>query len=40
MYLKADTTLTYQTVMDVMNICRDEGVESIALLTEKKANGK
>ena len=40
MYLKADTTLTYQTVMDVMNICRDEGVESIALLTEKKASEK
>lgn len=40
MYLKADTTLAYQTVMDVMDICRNEGVESIALLTEKKASGK
>ena len=37
MYLKADTTLSYQTVMDVMDICRESGVESIGLLTEKKA---
>jgi len=37
LYLKADSTLNYQTVMDVMDICRSAGIESIGLLTEKKA---
>ena len=35
-YLKADTTLAYSEVMKIMDICREQGVEEIALIAEKK----
>lgn len=40
LYMKADVTLNYQKVMDVMNICQEAGVESIGLLTEKKGKAE
>ena len=40
LYMKADVTLNYQKVMDVMDICQEAGVESIGLLTEKKGKAE
>lgn len=36
MYLKADTAVLYGTVVDVVNKCRQTGVERIGLMTEKE----
>ena len=38
-YLKADEKLPYSEVMKVMDICREAGVEEIALIAEQKAEG-
>ena len=38
-YLKADEKLPYSEVMKVMDICREAGVEEIALIAELKAEG-
>jgi biopolymer transport protein ExbD len=35
-YLKADSSLAYSEVMKVMDTCRENGVEEIALIAEKK----
>jgi biopolymer transport protein ExbD len=37
LFLKADESLEYGTVLEVMDIVRDGGVEEIALITELKA---
>ncbi len=37
LYLKADENLDYGTVLEVMDIVRDGGVEEIALITDVKA---
>lgn len=37
LFLKADEALEYGTVLEVMDIVRDGGVEEIALITELKA---
>ena len=39
LYMKADTTLNYQAIMDIMDICQQAGIESVGLMTEKKAAG-
>jgi biopolymer transport protein TolR len=36
MYLKADTAVLYGTVVEVVNKCRQTGVERIGLMTEKE----
>jgi biopolymer transport protein TolR len=38
-YLKADEELPYSEVMKVMDLCREAGVEDIALIAEKKVQG-
>jgi biopolymer transport protein TolR len=35
-YLKADSTLPYSEVMKIMDVCREAGVEEVALIAEKK----
>ena len=37
-YLKADETLEYAKVMEVMNLVREAGVEEISLIAEKKVS--
>lgn len=37
--LKADVGLEYAEVMKVMNICRENGIEEIALIAEAKVEG-
>ncbi|MEE9264386.1 MAG: biopolymer transporter ExbD, partial [Vicinamibacteria bacterium] len=37
LFLKADESLEYGTVLEVMDIVRDGGVEEIALITDVKA---
>jgi biopolymer transport protein TolR len=39
MYLKADEGLPYSEVMKVMDICREAGVEEVALIAERKVQG-
>ena len=39
LYMKADTTLNYQAIMDIMDICQQAGIEGVGLMTEKKAVG-
>ena len=39
LYIKADTTLNYQVIMDIMDICQQAGLEGVGLMTEKKASG-
>jgi biopolymer transport protein TolR len=36
MYLKADTAVLYGTVVEIVNKCRQTGVERIGLMTEKE----
>jgi biopolymer transport protein TolR len=36
MFLKADTSVLYGTVVDIVNKCRQTGVEKIGLMTEKE----
>ena len=38
-YLKADETLEYSAVMKVMDLCREAGVEEIALIADRKVQG-
>ena len=38
-YLKADEQLPYSEVMTVMDLCREAGVEEIALIAEPKVEG-
>jgi biopolymer transport protein ExbD len=38
-FLKADTDLAYAEVMKVMDLLREEGVEQIALIADKKVEG-
>ncbi len=38
-YLKADEELPYSEVMKVMDICREAGVEEVALIAEPKVEG-
>jgi biopolymer transport protein ExbD len=38
-YLKADEGLPYSEVMKVMDICRESGVEEVALISERKVQG-
>lgn len=38
-YLKADEELPYSDVMKVMDLCREAGVEEIALIAEQKVEG-
>ena len=38
-YLKADEALPYTEVMKVMDLCREGGVEEVALIAEKKVEG-
>ncbi len=38
-YLKADEELPYSEVMTVMDLCREAGVEEIALIAEPKVEG-
>jgi biopolymer transport protein TolR len=37
--LKADVGLEYGEVMKVMNVCRENGIEEIALISEAKVEG-
>ena len=39
MYLKADEELPYSEVMKVMDLCREAGVEEVALIAEAKVQG-
>ena len=39
LYLKADEALPYAEVMKVMDLCREGGVEEVALIAEKKVEG-
>jgi biopolymer transport protein TolR len=39
MYLKADEQLPYSEVMKVMDLCREAGVEEVALIAERKVQG-
>ena len=39
MYLKADEGLPYAEVMKVMDLCREAGVEEVALIAERKVQG-
>jgi len=38
-YLKADEQLPYSEVMKVMYLCREAGVEEVALISERKVQG-
>jgi len=38
-YLKADAELPYAEVMKVMDLCREAGVEEVALIAEQKVQG-
>ncbi len=38
-YLKADDGLPYSEVMKVMDLCREAGVEEVALIAERKVQG-
>jgi biopolymer transport protein TolR len=38
-YLKADAELAYSEVMKVMDLCREAGVEELALIAEQKVQG-
>jgi biopolymer transport protein ExbD len=38
-YLKADEGLPYSEVMKVMDLCREAGVEEVALIAERKVQG-
>ena len=38
-FLKADQNLPYSEVMRIMDLCREAGVEEIALIAEKKVQG-
>jgi biopolymer transport protein TolR len=38
-YLKADEELSYAEVMKIMDLCRDAGVEEVALIAERKVQG-
>jgi len=38
-YLKADDELPYSEVMKVMDLCREAGVEEVALIAERKVQG-
>ena len=38
-YLKADDALPYAEVMKVMDLCREAGVEEVALIAERKVQG-
>jgi biopolymer transport protein ExbD len=38
-YLKADDALPYSEVMKVMDLCREAGVEEVALIAERKVQG-
>jgi biopolymer transport protein TolR len=38
-YLKADQDLAYSEVMKVMDLCREAGVEEVALIAEQKVEG-
>ena len=38
-FLKADSELPYSEVMKVMDLCREAGVEEIALIAERKVQG-
>jgi biopolymer transport protein ExbD len=38
-YLKADDQLPYADVMKVMDLCREAGVEEVALIAERKVQG-
>lgn len=38
-YLKADMELPYSEVMKVMDLCREAGVEEVALIAEPKVRG-
>ena len=38
-YLKADQELPYSEVMKVMDLCREAGVEEVALIAERKVQG-
>jgi biopolymer transport protein ExbD len=38
-YLKADAELPYSEVMKVMDLCREAGVEEVALIAEQKVQG-
>jgi biopolymer transport protein ExbD len=38
-FLKADSELPYSEVMKVMDVCREAGVEEIALIAERKVQG-
>ena len=38
-YLKADINIEYGEVMKIMNVCREAGIEEIALVSEAKVEG-
>jgi biopolymer transport protein ExbD len=38
-YLKADEGLPYAEVMKVMDLCREAGVEEVALISERRVQG-
>jgi biopolymer transport protein ExbD len=38
-YLKADDQLPYAEVMKVMDLCREAGVEEVALIAERRVQG-
>ncbi len=38
-YLKADVNLEYAEVMKIMDVCREAGIEEIALISEPKVEG-
>ena len=38
-FLKADDALPYAEVMKVMDLCREAGVEEVALISERKVQG-
>jgi len=38
-FLKADDALPYAEVMKVMDLCREAGVEEVALIAERKVQG-
>ena len=39
MFLKADQDLAYSEVMKVMDLCREAGVEEVALIADQKVEG-
>ena len=38
-FLKADINIAYGEVMKIMSICREAGIEEIALISEPKVEG-